>query len=137
VATAVVAALVAVIGLVVAKDIFNVPVWLPTGDQTVMSATGGRLILISAGAAIVGTGLMQLLLIATPRPFQFFGWIMALAAVAAALWPFTTDMTTVSKVAGALISIVVGIAIWSLLAGVARSSLKMPPRVQPPAPPRY
>jgi hypothetical protein len=51
---------------------------------------------------------------------------MALATVVAALWPFTTDLTVESKIAGAAISLVVGLAVWSLLAGVASSSLRSP-----------
>jgi hypothetical protein len=36
-------------------------------------------------AALLATGLLHLLLASTPRPLQFFTWIVALATVAAEL----------------------------------------------------
>lgn len=73
-------------------------------------------------AALIATGLLHLLLISTPRPQQFFTWIMMLATVAAALAPFITNGSTSSKVATAVINLAVGIAIVTLLNGSARAA---------------
>jgi hypothetical protein len=121
-ATAVVAALIAVVGILVARGVFDVPVLAPEGEGTWGDADTGRYALYCALAALIATGLLHLLLISTPRPQQFFTWIMMLATVAAALAPFITNGSTSSKVATALINLAVGIAIVTLLNGSARAA---------------
>jgi len=63
-------------------------------------------------------------LISTPRPLQFFSWIIGLATVAATLLPFVANGTTESKIATGLINLIVGIAIGTLLTGAARSAMR-------------
>ena len=65
---------------------------------------------------------MHLLLLTTPRPRTFFGWIVGLATVIAALWPFTSDAGLDTKLVTMLINLVIGIAIGSLVSTVARSA---------------
>ena len=69
-------------------------------------------------AALVATGIAHLLTATTPRPRLFFGWIVGLATVAAMVVPFAAEASTASKVSTAVINMVVGIAIGSLLTGV-------------------
>ena len=66
---------------------------------------------------------MGSLLLSTPQPRQFFTWI-TLATVAAALVPFLTSADLAEKVATSAITLVVGLAIGSLLSGVARSAAR-------------
>jgi Family of unknown function (DUF6069) len=124
VATAVVAALVAVVGVMIARGLFQVPVLAPTEDGTLGNANTARLALVAAGAALVATGLMHLLLLFIPRPWQFFTWIISLAILAAVLVPFSTDAGVATKVATAAINLAIGLAIGSLVWGVASSAVR-------------
>lgn len=122
-ATAVVAALVAVVGVVVARGILDIPVLAPTGSGTFGDASTGGLALAAAGGALVATGLIHLLLLSTPRPFSFFTWIIVLVTALAALVPFSFDAELDSKIATAIITVLIGIAIGTLVSGVARRAL--------------
>jgi hypothetical protein len=79
-----------------------------------------------AGAALVATALAHLLLVSTPRPLAFFSWIIGLATVLAVLVPFSTSAPLGAKVATALVDLVLGIAIGSLINSVAARSLQRP-----------
>jgi hypothetical protein len=124
IATALVAALVAVVGVLICRGLLDVPVLAPTKEGTLGGASTFRLAVLAAVAALLATGLLHLLLASTPRPLRFFTWIVALATVAAVLAPFLTAADLDVKVATAAIYAAVGIAIGSLLSGVARSAMR-------------
>ena len=117
-ATACVAALVALIGVLLFSSVLDVrlvqhPLLLTfTGSLAVNYAVTAFV------AALAATGVAHLLSATTPRPRLFFGWIVGLATVAAMVVPFAAEATTASKVSTAVINMVVGIAIGSLLTGV-------------------
>ena len=73
-----------------------------------------------AGAlfALVGAVLLHLLVVSTPRPASFFGWIVALATIILAALPFTGGDVGIDTVLTALVWLVLGLAVWSLLTGV-------------------
>jgi hypothetical protein len=123
-ATAVVAALIAVVGILLARGVFDVPVLAPEGEGTWGDADTLKYALYCALAALVATGLLHLLLISTPRPLKFFSWIIMLATLVGILAPFATNGSTSSKVATALINLAVGIAIGTLLSGSARAAIR-------------
>ena len=133
VATAVVAALVAVVGVLIARGLLDVPVLAPTEEGVLGNANTARLALMAAGAALAATGLMHLLLLFIPRPWQFFTWIMSLVTLAAVLAPFSTDAEIATKVATAAIFLAIGVAIGSLVSGVASSAVRLGGEEQPPA----
>jgi hypothetical protein len=133
VATAVVAALVAVVGVLIARGLLDVPVLAPTEEGMLGNANTARLALVAAGAALAATGLMHLLLLFIPRPWQFFTWIMSLVTLAAVLAPFSTDAEIATKVATAAIFLAIGVAIGSLVSGVASSAVRLGGEEQPPA----
>jgi hypothetical protein len=124
-ATAVVAALVAVVGVLIARGLLDVPVLAPTGEGALGDASTWQLAGLAAVAALLATGLLHLLLLSTPRPGRFFGWIMTLATLAAALAPFLTDADLDVKVATSVIYLAIGVAIGSLLSGVGRSAVRL------------
>jgi len=124
-ATALVAALVAVIGVLIARALFDVPVLAPTREGALGNANTARLAILAAVAALLATGLMHLLLVSTPRPFRFFTWIISLLTLVAVLAPFMTDARLATKVATAAISLVIGVAIGSLVSGAARSATRV------------
>jgi hypothetical protein len=133
VATAVVAALVAVVGVLIARGLLDVPVLAPTEEGVLGNANTARLALVAAGAALAATGLMHLLLLFIPRPWQFYTWIMSLVTLAALLAPFATDAEIATKVATAAIFLAIGVAIGSLVSGVASSAVRLGGEEQPPA----
>jgi hypothetical protein len=124
-ATALVAALVAVVGVLIARGLFDVPVLAPRGEGALGNTTTARLAILAAVAALLATGLMHLLLVSTPRPFRFFTWIVSLLTVVAVLAPFMTDDTLATQVATAAIGLVIGMAIGSLVSGAARSAIRL------------
>lgn len=134
VATAVVAALAALVGILICRWTLGIPILAPAGDGAWGNAHTGEYALAAAGAALVATALLYLLMLGTPQPNMFFGWIMALATLAAVVYPFSTSAPIAQKGATAIVDLVLGIAITSLLGAVAARSVR---RAGPPSgPPR-
>ena len=121
VATALVAALVAIVGVLVCSVALDTkpiaPSWLLGDSENATIST--RFAITAAVAALLATALLHLLLLSTPRPIVFFGWIVALATVAAAVSPFTIGNDTERQVACAVIIGCIGLVIGTSLAAVA------------------
>jgi hypothetical protein len=130
-ATAVVAALAYAVGVVIVRVLFDIPVLAPERDGALGDATTWQLALVAFGAALLATALMHLLLVTTPRPFAFFAWIMVLATALVTVLPFAQDAPTSSKIATAIINLVVGAAITSLISGVAARAVRPARRPAP------
>lgn len=124
VATAVVAALIAIVGIVIARGIFHIAVLAPKRSGTWGNANTVTYALVAFAIGVLATALMHLLLLYTPAPFTFFGWILGLATLVGALAPFASNADTASKVSTAIINAIIGIATWSLLASTGRRSLQ-------------
>ena len=118
-ATAVVAALIALVGILVCRWLFGIPVLAPRQDGAWGDASTAGYAIAAAAAALAATAIMHLLLIATPRPQLFFGWIIGLGTVIAVVYPFSTTAPLSHKVATAVINLVLGAAIGSLVNGTA------------------
>jgi Family of unknown function (DUF6069) len=108
VATAVVAALVVVAGVFIARGILGIPVLAPAAAGSLGSATTGVYAVVAAAGALLATGLLHVLLLATPRPLSFFTWITALAVVILVAAPFSQPAPLASKVFTAIINLVAG-----------------------------
>ena len=119
VATALVAALIALAGILVCRWLFDIPILAPRRDGAWGNASTTGYTLSAAAAALVATALMHLLLLASPRPRLFFGWIIGLATLIAVVYPFSTTAPMSHKVATAVINLVLGVAIGSLVNGTA------------------
>lgn len=130
-ATAVVAALIALVGILICRWTLSIPILAPAGDGAWGNADTGVYVLMAALVAIVAAGLLYLLMLGTPQPSLFFDWIMALATLAAVVYPFSTGAPLDQKAATAVVNLVLGIAITSLLTGVAARAVRRP------APPAY
>jgi hypothetical protein len=124
VATAIVAVLVAVVGILVCRWLFNIPILAPRQDGAYGDVHSTDLILAAAAAALVATGIVNLLLLSTPRPLTFFRWIIALGTLVIVLYPFSTGAPVSEKVATAAVDLVIGFAIGSLVTGVAWRSIR-------------
>ncbi|WP_033289616.1 DUF6069 family protein [Amycolatopsis jejuensis] len=140
VATAVIAALVAVVGLLIARGIFEVPVLAPKGDGIWGKASTPTYAIAAAVVALLATGLMHLLSVATPAPGQFFGWIMVLVTAIAVVLPLTLTVDLSAKIATAAINLVIGLVIAIVVSSMAANARtvhrKKRSRREPPPPTR-
>jgi hypothetical protein len=130
VATAIVAALIALVGILVSRWLFTIPILAPKQSGAWGDASTGAYVVCAAAAALVATALMHLLLLTTPRPRVFFTWIIGLATVVAVVFPFSTTAPLAQKAATAVVNLVLGVAIGSLINGVAQRAVR---RRRPPA----
>jgi hypothetical protein len=112
--TAFVAALIGLIGLVVAHGILHLPVVFGAGDRldTVSAAGYG---LATVAAALAMAALFDAMLHVAPRPLTFFSWVAALLTVLATLMPFATSAGLHSQVALAVTNLAVGLAVLILV----------------------
>jgi hypothetical protein len=121
---AVVAAGVAIVGVLIARGVFDIPVLVERGGKLVDASMWWY-----AGAAfafaIGATGLLHALLVAAPQPYRFFGWITGLATTIAVLIPFTTAAGLDTKLAVGLINLAIGVCISSIVSGVGRSAARV------------
>ena len=111
VATAVVAALIALVGILICRWTLHIPILAPAGDGAWGNAHTAEYALVSAVIAIIAGGLLYLLVLGTPQPNMFFDWIMGLATLAAVVYPFSTAAPLDQKAATAIVDLVLGIAI--------------------------
>ena len=122
-ATAVVAALIALVGILVCRWLFGIPVLAPRQDGA-WGDTSTAGYAIAAAAALAATAIMHLLLIGAPRPQLFFTWIIGLATVIAVVFPFSTTAPLSQKAGTAVVNLVLGCAIGSLVSGVAARAVR-------------
>lgn len=127
-AAAVVAALLAIAGIVIARGIFDVPILAPRGDGAWGDASTWWYAFWAGFAGLLATAVAHVLLLTTPQPRTFFGWIIGLATVIAAVWPFTSGADLDTKIVTMLLNLIIGIAIGSLVSAVARSAVRLEPR---------
>ena len=125
VATAVVAALIALVGILVCRWLFKVPILSPRREGAWGNASTVGYVFAAAACALVATALMHLLLISTPYPRVFFGWIIGLATLVAVVFPFSTTAPTSQKIATGFVNLVLGIAIGTLIAEVSRRATRV------------
>jgi hypothetical protein len=80
---------------------------------------------------------VHLLMLSTPRPLLFFGWIVALVTTLVVVFPFSTTAPLDAKIATAVVDLAIGVATGMLVGGAAARSTT---RSRPPAqgfPPPY
>jgi hypothetical protein len=130
-ATAVVAALAAVAGILIARGLFGVAVLAPERDGVWGNASTGTYAALAAAAALAATALRQLLSVATPAPGQFFAWIMGISTLIAVVLPLTIGADLGSRVATAAINLGLGVTITILISSTAASARRARERVQP------
>ena len=127
---ALVAALVAIVCILIARGIVGVAILAPKGDGVWGSAGTLNYAVLSAAGALVATGLMHLLCLATPRPALFFGWIMVLVTLIGVVLPLSLDVGVDDRFGTAMLNLTIGLVITGLVSGVARVARTpdLPPR---------
>lgn len=115
-ATAVVAALVGLVGSLLVRALLRVE---PGAFGAVAAAFGSTatavLCVTAATAALVATGLAHLLLVSTPRPLAYLGWVVGLTTAAATVLPLATGTSLAVALALGVVHLAIGLAIGSLV----------------------
>jgi hypothetical protein len=124
IAAAAVAAGVAIVGYLFVRGVLGIPILGAKLSGVAVLPSLGAYAAVAFLAGIAATGLMHLLLLTTPRPSAFFGWLMALATVTAMLIPLALDESIASRLATAMINILIGIAIGTLVYMSAQASIR-------------
>src|SRR5215212_3490882 len=104
-ATAAVAALVALVGTLVIRVLVE---YAPVGASTAHAIDGGNaglLCLFAALAALAATGIAHLLVVSTPDPLSYLGWIIGLSTAAAVVVPLLGGLPTAAAVAVAVVNL--------------------------------
>jgi hypothetical protein len=116
-ATAVVAALVALVGVLIGEGLLDIdmvePPLLPVGGSL-----GARYAITAALLALAATALAHLLALTAPRPEAFLSWIVGLVTVVGVVLPFTLEGSLAGRVTTAVVDLVIGLAVLSLLRSV-------------------
>ena len=123
-ATAIVAALTALVGVLICRWTLGIPILAPQSDGAWGSAHTGEFVLGAAVVALVATAVLHLLMLGTPQPGVFLKWIMGLVTLAAVVYPFSTGAPLDQKIATAVVDLVLGVAITSLLTAVAARAVR-------------
>jgi hypothetical protein len=118
-ATAVVAAVTAVVGVIIAEGILDRELVPPLLNVFALDGHIARYACSAAVAAVLAGALLHLLILSAPHPGGFFTWIAALVTLACALLPFTfTDNVGDALLTGVL-NAAIGISITTLVPAVA------------------
>lgn len=121
-ATAVVAALIGLVGVLIVRAVLRVALYAPADAGAFGDSDTVFLCVVAAAAALAATGLVHLLLLGTPRPLSYFGWIVGLVTAAVVVLPFLSGGSLAENLAQGAIHLVIGIAIGSLVSGAAASA---------------
>jgi hypothetical protein len=118
-ATAVVAAVTAIVGVIIAEGILDRELVPPLLNVLALDGHAARYACSAAVAAVSAGALMHLLVWSAPHPDAFFTWIAALVTLACALLPLTlTDNVGDALITGVL-NAAIGISITTLVPAVA------------------
>ncbi|TNC29083.1 DUF6069 family protein [Amycolatopsis alkalitolerans] len=123
-ATALVAALVAIVGTLIARGLAGAAILAPKGSGLWGNANTATYAIVSAIVALAATGLLHLLTVATPAPTTFFGWIMVLVTLIGVVLPLSLSVKLETKIATGVLNLVIGLVITLLLISTAGSALK-------------
>jgi len=108
-----VAAMAGVIGVLIAQDLLRVPLTMSSiGLGAAHMSTYG---LFAAVVALLAAGAYDAMLLFAPRPTIYFCWLTGLLTALAVLLPFTVPVAIGAQVALAIINLVVGVAVMTLV----------------------
>ena len=127
VASAVVAALVAVVGVLICEGVLDLdmapPPLLPIGRSLYVQYA-----VTSAVLALAATGLAHVLALTTPRPDSFFSWIVGLATIVGVAIPLAGTGSWAGRLATAVVDLAIGLCILTLVRSLlARTTQRVLP----------
>jgi hypothetical protein len=103
----------------VVQVLFRVAPVSTATTHTVDTTATGLLCLLAAAAALAATGIAHLLLVSTPNPLGYLGWIIGLSTATAVVLPLLGTLPIIAAAATAVVHLVIGLAIGSLVVGTA------------------
>jgi hypothetical protein len=121
-ATAVVAALVAEVGILVARGLLHLAILAPQGEGLWGNANTTSYAVGAGVIALAATAVLHFLLGTTPRATVFFGWIMTLLLVVAVVIPFDVIGTRTELIATAVLNLLIGTVTTALLISTANGA---------------
>lgn len=128
-ATAVVAALVAVVGVLIVRGVFDIPVIAPGNTDAVIDYVSAIwLAVFAVVGSLLATALAHVLLLLAPRPMAFFGWIEGLVTLAFVVWPYTVRVSGTVQLANAVLYLAIGTAVGILVNFAANQAVRPNPR---------
>jgi predicted outer membrane lipoprotein len=125
---------VAAVGYLFVRGVLDIPMLSARPNGKVVESSLVSYVVFAFAAGLVATGLAHALLLTTPRPRIFFGWIIGLATAAAFLVPMALDQSLASRLATAVVNMIIGITIGALVGTAVGASRRYP--APPPAFPR-
>lgn len=120
--TAVVAALLVVVAIMLVRGVLGIAILAPEGAGAYGTVSTTSYALAAAGAALLATALLMVLLLAMPSPLTFFTWICLLVTAVAVILPFTLVADMDAKIATAVINLLVGLCITTMLSSVGSAA---------------
>jgi hypothetical protein len=124
VATAVVAAGIAIVGVLIISNVFELGIQTAQRSGALVDNAMTIIPVCAVIAALAGTALLHLLLLTTPRPATFFSAIVLLVLVVLLLQVFLADGGVIDHIATAVLYAAIGLAIISMLSGVSRTAVR-------------
>ena len=133
VVTAGIEALLAVCGFLIVKNLMGMRILGVAPGGAYFSATMAGYAFAGAVVALLATAVMHLLLVGTPRPLFYFGWIGALCTAILVLIPLGLgrSVSWSEVIPTAFINLIGGIAITVIVRGTAAASITRPRRGHP------
>ena len=123
-ATALVAVGVTIVATLALRAVMNVSVFAAWEDEITLGYELVGPSVAAVAAALAATGMLHLLMYSTPRAPQFFTWIASLFVAAFILQVFLSGTSLANQLVTSALYLLVGIAITSLLQGVARTAVR-------------
>lgn len=123
VVTAVSAALVTLLGIVVARGCAHVPILAPVTAGTWGGAPTVGYVLGAAVVALAATGLMHLLVRHTRSPSRYFAGVMVPLTVAAAVLPLPLLADRAGRTVTALLNLLIGLVVLVLVNDAAAGAV--------------
>ena len=124
VATAVVAAGIAIVGVLIISNVFDLGIQTAQRSGALVDNALTIIPVCAVIAALAGTALLHLLLLTTPRPATFFSAIVLLVLVVLLLQVFLADGGVIDHIATGVLYAAIGLAIISMLSGVSRTAVR-------------
>jgi hypothetical protein len=122
VATAVVATLIALVGVLVVRVVLRIAGYTLSGASGFGGSATVAVCVAAAAGALVATGLAHVLIITTPRPLTYLSWIVGLATAVAVVVPLVTGASLVLALGQAVVHFAVGMTIGTLVITAVRAS---------------
>ncbi|APE38907.1 hypothetical protein BOX37_31710 [Nocardia mangyaensis] len=126
VGTAIVAALLVVVAIMLVRGVLGVAILAPEGAGAYGTVSTTSYALAAAGAALLATALLTVLLALMPSPLTFFTWICLLVTAVAVILPFTLVADMDAKIATAVINLLIGLCITTMLSSVGAAAQNEP-----------